>query len=61
MRSQARGLLLSALLVSLLHPAAVAQPRAPRPAAATPPAQALHKLFDEQWEWTMREFPTFAS
>jgi uncharacterized protein (DUF885 family) len=22
---------------------------------------ALHKLFDEEWEWTMREFPTFAS
>jgi uncharacterized protein (DUF885 family) len=24
-------------------------------------AQALHKLFDDEWEWTMRENPTFAS
>ncbi len=26
-----------------------------------PATQALHKLFDEEWEWTMRENPTFAS
>ena len=25
------------------------------------PAQALHKLFDDEWEWTMRENPTWAS
>lgn len=24
-------------------------------------SRALHKLFDDEWEWTMREYPTFAS
>jgi uncharacterized protein (DUF885 family) len=59
MRSKARGSLLSALLVSLLLPAPAALSQ--RRAAAAPAAQALHKLFEEEWEWSMREYPTFAS
>jgi uncharacterized protein (DUF885 family) len=58
-------LLLSAALGALLLPAAAlpAQRRAAprRAAAAVTPARALHQLFDEEWEWTMRESPTFAS
>jgi uncharacterized protein (DUF885 family) len=56
MRTPARVLLFFALLASLLPPAA-----AQRRAAAQTPAQALHKLFDDEWEWAMRESPTFAS
>ncbi|HWS56179.1 MAG TPA: DUF885 domain-containing protein [Pyrinomonadaceae bacterium] len=63
MRSPARGLLLSVTLCALLMPAAAlpAQRRAANRNAAAPPARALHQLFDEEWEWRMRESPTFAS
>ena len=55
--------------VKLLAPALLAavvmwQPGpagAQRRAAAGSPAAALNRLFEEEWEWTMREAPTFAS
>lgn len=50
MRTPARALLLVALFAALLARA-----------AAQTPAEALHQLFEEEWEWTMREYPTFAS
>jgi uncharacterized protein (DUF885 family) len=57
MRSRAKCLVISLLTAAVLLQAAPAgaQRRAPSPAAA------LNQLFEEEWEWTMREFPTFAS
>jgi uncharacterized protein (DUF885 family) len=49
------------LLGVLLLPAAVAAQRGGRARGAAAPARALHQLFEEEWEWTMREFPTYAS
>jgi uncharacterized protein (DUF885 family) len=50
-------------LVLLLLAAAVVFQAAPAGAQrrAVPPAAALNQLFEEEWEWTMRESPTFAS
>jgi uncharacterized protein (DUF885 family) len=58
MRTPACVLLAFSLLVSLLPLAAAGQRR---PGTAQTPAQALHKLFEDEWEWSMREYPTFAS
>ncbi|MFL6333739.1 MAG: DUF885 domain-containing protein [Pyrinomonadaceae bacterium] len=49
-------LLLLAAIVMQTPPIA-----AQRRATASNPAASLKQLFDEEWEWTMREFPTFAS
>ncbi len=56
-------LLVSALLWQSAAPPAGAQRnrRGGSDVKAAAPAQALQKLFDDEWEWTMREFPTFAS
>ncbi len=32
-----------------------------QPPAQDAPARALHELFEQEWEWALREFPTFAS
>jgi uncharacterized protein (DUF885 family) len=57
MRSRAKCLVLSLLAAAFVLQAAPAgaQRRAGSPAAA------LDRLFEEEWEWTMREAPTFAS
>ena len=57
MRSRAKCLVLSLLAAAAVLQAAPAG--AQRRAAA--PAAALNQLFEEEWEWTMREAPTFAS
>ena len=31
------------------------------PVKASPPAVAVHALFDEYWEWVMREYPAYAT
>ncbi len=70
MRSQFKGLLLPLLVIALLLPtiAAARQTTAGARGAAmkttqnnNAAAKALHKLFDDEWEWTMRQNPTFAS
>jgi hypothetical protein len=56
-----------ATLLSLLSAALIFQPvttlSQKRTAQTRPagPGRQLHALFDSEWEWTMREFPTFAS
>src|SRR5215203_1382413 len=57
MRSRAKCLVLSLLAAAVVCQAAPAG--AQRRAGA--PAAALKQLFEDEWEWTMREFPTFAS
>ena len=37
-----------------------AQARADEP-AANPDATKLHALFDQEWQWTLREYPEFAT
>ncbi|MDT5270066.1 MAG: hypothetical protein QOH49_2252 [Acidobacteriota bacterium] len=59
MCSRAKCLVLSLLAAALVSQAVPVG--AQRRAAASSPAPALNQLFDEEWEWTMREFPTFAS
>jgi uncharacterized protein (DUF885 family) len=59
MRSPAKCLVLSLLVAALVWQAAPAG--AQRRAGAGSPAAALNQLFEEEWEWTMREAPTFAS
>jgi uncharacterized protein (DUF885 family) len=64
MRFEAKCLVLSLLILAIVWQAAApagAQRRAARGRAAGDDVSALNKLFDEEWEWTMREFPTFAS
>ena len=70
MRSQSRSFILPLLVAALLLPSiAGARQRATgarnrtmnTTSRNTPAATALHKLFDDEWEWTMRESPTFAS
>ena len=70
MRSKRKCLALSMLVFALLFqtvPAGAQRNTAtpkrtegdmPKGNAAT---RALYKLFDDEWEWTMREYPTFAS
>jgi uncharacterized protein (DUF885 family) len=69
MRSEAKYLVLSLLIFAVVRQAAPAG--AQRRAAPTraggvatrdaDSARALGRLFDDEWEWTMRENPTFAS
>src|ERR1044072_7166519 len=59
MRSRLKCLVLSLLAAILVLQAAPVG--AQRRANASAPTAALNRLFDEEWEWTMREFPTFAS
>src|SRR5215204_4967637 len=58
MRFRVKLLVLS-LLAAAVWQAAPAG--AQRRAAAGNPAAALNQLFEEEWEWAMREAPTFAS
>lgn len=58
MRSRAKCLVLSLLAAAVVLQAA---PVGAQRRAAGAPAAALKQLFEEEWEWTMREFPTFAS
>jgi uncharacterized protein (DUF885 family) len=61
MRSKLKGLKLAVLVAALVFhapPAASAQ----RPTSGKGGAAAmLHKLFEDEWEWTMRQNPTWAS
>src|SRR5215218_7091235 len=59
MRSRAKCLVLSLLAAVVVLQ--VAPAGAQRRAVASSPAAALNQLFEEEWEWTMREAPTFAS
>jgi uncharacterized protein (DUF885 family) len=71
MRSQFKGwplaLLAAAALLSPVLPVAARQSAARGGGAMkttdrnAPAARALHKLFEDEWEWAMREFPTWAS
>jgi uncharacterized protein (DUF885 family) len=64
MRSRAKCLVLALLVAAVVLQAAPAgaQRRAAQAGAGEiPAAHTLHALFEEEWEWTMREFPTFAS
>ena len=71
MRSRFKGWLPALLAAALLSPVL---PVAARQSAArggggamktkdrnAPAAKALHKLFEDEWEWAMRENPTWAS
>ena len=66
MRLEGKRLFLPLLAAALLAQTATTAPARQRGRAAagqqrSGAAAALHKLFDDEWEWTMREFPTFAS
>ena len=70
MRSKRKCLALSMLVFALLFqsvPAGAQRNGAPSKRAEGDMAKgnaatrALNKLFDDEWEWTMREYPTFAS
>ncbi|MFL6255135.1 MAG: DUF885 domain-containing protein [Pyrinomonadaceae bacterium] len=60
MRCRAKCIVLS-LLVAAVVLQAVPVGAQRRAAGAGSTAAVLNRLFDEEWEWTMREFPTFAS
>lgn len=55
-----KGLARTAILVTALLPCAWAQAK-PAAKGIPSPAKALHALFDSEWEYSMRENPTFAS
>src|ERR1051325_4523079 len=59
MRSPAKYLA-SALLAAVVMWQSVPAGAQRRTAAGSPSA-ALNQLFEDEWEWTMREAPTFAS
>ncbi len=59
MRSRAKCLVLSLLAAAVVWQAAPAG--AQRRAGGLAPSAALKQLFEDEWEWTMRESPTFAS
>jgi uncharacterized protein (DUF885 family) len=69
MRSEAKHLVLALLIFAVVRqaaPAGAQRRAAPSRAGgaatrAADSARALGKLFDDEWEWTMRENPTFAS
>jgi len=63
MRSEAKCLVPALLVLALVWQAvpATAQRRAAQDRAGGGGAAALNRLFEEEWEWAMREFPTFAS
>ncbi len=48
-------------LVILASPVRGASPGKPPRPSRSPEVTALHALFDDEWEWTMREFPTYAT
>jgi uncharacterized protein (DUF885 family) len=58
MRMVTKGLARVAVLVTALATLAAAQHK---PAAKSSQAKALHALFEAEWEYSMRENPTFAS
>jgi uncharacterized protein (DUF885 family) len=58
MRARVKFLLLSLLVAVVLQDSPVG---AQRRAGAGSPAAALNRLFEEEWEWGLREAPTFAS
>jgi uncharacterized protein (DUF885 family) len=60
MRSDAKCLVLALLALVWTVPSASAQRRAAQGGDAGG-AAALNRLFEEEWEWVMRESPTFAS
>src|SRR5918992_1029451 len=59
MRSRVKLLLPALLAAAVMWQSVPAG--AQRRAAASNPAAALNRLFEEEWEWLMREAPTFAS
>ncbi|MCA1633236.1 MAG: DUF885 domain-containing protein [Acidobacteria bacterium] len=64
MRSKWKSLtlaVLAALLIFNAPPAGAQRPQADAKAAKGGAGVMLHKLFDEEWEWTMQQYPTFAS
>jgi uncharacterized protein (DUF885 family) len=64
MRAKARCRTLSLVALALIlqtTPAATQMPTGNNMTNDNDATRALHKLFDEEWEWTMRENPTFAS
>lgn len=61
MRSKRKCLALSMLVFALLFQTVPAGAQLGDMAKGNAPTRALHKLFDDEWEWTMREYPTFAS
>ncbi|HEX5709034.1 MAG TPA: DUF885 domain-containing protein [Pyrinomonadaceae bacterium] len=65
MRSTRQCLTIALIALSLVTstaPAATAQRRSGAAAGERAnPARQLHALFEEEWEWTMKEYPTFAS
>jgi uncharacterized protein (DUF885 family) len=60
MRPEAKCLVFSLLALAALFQPAAAQ-RSAAQAGAQGGAAALNRLFEEEWEWVMREAPTFAS
>lgn len=61
MRSEAKCLVVSLLALATLFQPAAAQQRRAAQAGGQGGAAALNRLFEEEWEWVMREAPTFAS
>ncbi|MDQ3746047.1 MAG: DUF885 domain-containing protein [Acidobacteriota bacterium] len=66
MRAKAKCRTLSLLALALIMQTTPAATQTPNPNGNNvtndnAAARELHKLFDEEWEWTMRENPTFAS
>jgi uncharacterized protein (DUF885 family) len=66
MRAKAKCRTLPLLALALIMQTTPAATQTPNPTGNNmtndnAAARELHKLFDEEWEWTMRENPTFAS
>ncbi|HEX3559266.1 MAG TPA: DUF885 domain-containing protein [Pyrinomonadaceae bacterium] len=64
MRARRKCPALSLLLLAILFqatPAGAQNPTGNNMANDDAATRELHKLFDDEWEWTMRENPTFAS
>jgi uncharacterized protein (DUF885 family) len=66
MRAKRKCPALPLLTLAIIFQATPARAQARQPTGgdmtnANAATQALHKLFDDEWEWTMRENPTFAS
>ncbi|MDQ3917507.1 MAG: DUF885 domain-containing protein [Acidobacteriota bacterium] len=66
MRAKAKCRTLPLLALALIMQTTPAATQTPNPNGKNvtndnAAARELHKLFDEEWEWTMRENPTFAS
>ena len=66
MRAKAKSPTLSLLALAIILQTAPAGAQTPKTTGgdmtnADAAARELHKLFEDEWEWTMRENPTFAS